>query len=144
MKDGFLLEDLKVVMSEFVFSVFKEKIRGIFLFRDDAEVKAWRQNSQNNNFYVIFLVKSLVANWSKEKVTLSICILKINPELSQHESGLCCESQRCWLCAGGSKWLWLSLWPVLLRAGIFPLCSWCRRDCLSSGRAEQLAAVKIN
>lgn len=40
MKDGFLLEDLKVVMSEFVFNVFKEKIRGIFLFRDDAEVKA--------------------------------------------------------------------------------------------------------
>lgn len=40
MKDGFLLEDLKGVMSEFVFNVFKEKIRGIFLFRDDAEVKA--------------------------------------------------------------------------------------------------------
>ena len=45
MKEILLPEGLKRVLSEFAFNVFKEKIRGIFLFRDDAEVKAGRQNS---------------------------------------------------------------------------------------------------
>lgn len=39
MKDS-RLEDLKGVMSGFVFNVFKEEGGGICLFRDDVEVKA--------------------------------------------------------------------------------------------------------
>lgn len=127
-------------MSEFVFNVFKEKIRGIFLFREDIELKAWKQNSPNNHFCVTFLVELLVVNWSKEKVTLSIGILKINAELSQHESGLCCGSRRCWWCAGGSNWL--RLHRPLLGAGVFTLCSCCRQEGVGSGRAEQPAAVR--
>lgn len=30
---------MKDELSEFVFNVFKEKIRGIFLFREDTELK---------------------------------------------------------------------------------------------------------
>lgn len=123
-----LLQGLKDEMSEFVFNVFKEKIRGIFLFREDTELKAWKQNSPNNHFCVTFLVMLLVVDWSKEKVTLSIGILKINSELSQHESGLCCGSWRCWWCAGGSNWLRLAL-PFARGWGLHPLqllqAGWC-------------------
>lgn len=123
-----LLQGLKEEMSEFVFNVFKEKIRGIFLFREDTELKAWKQNSPNNHFCVTFLVTLLVVNWSKEKVTLSISILKINPELSQHESGQCCGSWRCWWCWGIQL---AELAPPFPRGwGLHPLqllqAGWCR------------------